>query len=74
MGLLHPVHLLRLLQHLRLTFPTGRRRHAMRLMGWSLVMPHRVDPDEPVASVDPMRYWNTDTKQPSLRRQHFASW
>jgi hypothetical protein len=44
------------------------------LMGERLMVPHLVDPVEPVASVEPMRYWNTDTKQPLLRRRDFASW
>jgi hypothetical protein len=44
------------------------------LTGPHLMVPHLVDPVEPVASVEPMRYWNTDTKQPLLRRRDFASW
>jgi hypothetical protein len=53
-----------MVQHLRML-------HLMRV---SLMAPHLVDPVEPVGSVEPMRYWNTDTKQPLLRRRDFASW
>jgi hypothetical protein len=52
----------------------GQRLMVPHLMGQRLMVPHLVDPVEPVASVEPMRYWNTDTKQPLLRRRDFASW